>query len=688
MIRRILIANRGEIARRIAVTARRLGIQAVVPWDPKEALGYELRSVISDLWLCPDLGRRHFLDIAEMVRAARESGCDAIHPGFGFLSEKAEFAEATLAAGLTWIGPRPRAIAALGSKASARRVASQVGVAVTEAHGGLNQRSGPEQLEAAAAFGRRVGYPLLAKAVYGGGGKGMRIIHREDDLASGIAAAAAEAAAAFGHDEVLLEQYISNPRHVEVQILGDPKGKVYILGDRDCSVQRRHQKVIEEAPAPNLPPDLRQRLHEGARKIAEAAGYDSAGTAEFMVPLDPAGQPDGRAFFLELNTRLQVEHTVTEEVWGVDLIDLQIRAASGGRIDLDHAGALAPRGHAIQARIYSEDPEQGFFPVAGDVRAFLPCQGPGLRWEVGASGTFGLSSEFDPMLAKAIAYGADRTTAIQRLDHALRCTFFCGPASNISFVREVLVHPAFAQSTLGVSWVESLRSDLISRIHKRRQGLLSAAETLAHSLRRKALRPAPGGMSPRSIAHEIQEQAFRIPSAAAPSHRISSGAGSAGATITRDELRATLTWYDPRTAATTTVFTSHGSGDACYVADHCPQSGPREIIIQLEGETFVFPWDEQGDATLEGATAASATTGATRNNDDRVVSPVPGKIVRVEVKDGAQVEAGQLLFVLESMKMQYEIRAPRPGAVTDLKAEPGKQVRAGEPLTRLKGVDG
>jgi len=430
-VRRVLIANRGEIAVRIARGCRALGLAPVAVYSEADRNAPHVAAADAAACIGPAPARESYLNVDALLAAARTTGADAVHPGYGFLAENAGFAEAVVRAGLTWVGPSPAAIATMGDKLGARATVAKAGVPLVP---GSEVAVG--DAAAATRAARALGYPILVKAAAGGGGKGMRTVATESELADAVAAATREATAAFADGRVYLEKLLVRPRHVEVQVLGDRHGTLVHLGERECSIQRRHQKIVEETPCPVMTPALRAQMTEAALAAARAVDYVSAGTVEFLL------DEGGRFYFLEMNTRLQVEHPVTELVWGVDLVAAQLRVAAGEPLGLTQA-TLAPRGHAIEVRLYAEDPQQQFFPSAGMVLAWREPSGPGVRVDAGIRAGVPVPVDYDPMLAKIAAWGADRPQAIARLADALRETVVLGPTTNLAFLRDVLTHAAF-----------------------------------------------------------------------------------------------------------------------------------------------------------------------------------------------------------------------------------------------------
>jgi acetyl/propionyl-CoA carboxylase alpha subunit len=476
-IRKLFIANRAEIALRIVRTARRLGIETVVPWHAADRHGPALREADHTVQLFGEPPVAAFLDIDGLVRAARDSGCDAIHPGYGFLSENAAFARAVAAAGLVFVGPNAEVIERMGDKIRARRFAVEHGIPVTPA---ADEADDPVSFAERAAA---VGFPLLVKGAAGGGGKGMQIVREPTQLAEAIAVARRESERYFGDGRLFAERFVERPRHIEVQVFGDAHGNVIHLGERECSIQRRFQKLIEETPAPGLDPALRERICAAAVKLATAAGYVNAGTVECIV------SPQGEFFFLEMNTRLQVEHPVTECVTGLDLVEWQLRVAAGEPLPLTQA-QVRWHGHAIEARLLAEDADAGFVPDTGRVRRLRWAEAPGLRIDAGVTQDAPVTADFDSMLAKLVGHGATRMLAISRLQQALQDSVLLGVTVNADYLARVLRHPAFQQGETDTGFLERHREALkpAPLTDEERRLLLAVA---ARALPEPAARPAP-----------------------------------------------------------------------------------------------------------------------------------------------------------------------------------------------------
>jgi len=441
MIEKLIVPNRGEIAVRIARACREMGIASVLAHSDTDDVRYVRSFFDETVSLGSGDARATYLDVGKVIDAARSSGADALHPGYGFLSERAELSAACEDAGIVFVGPKAASIAAMGSKAESRRLMQSLGVPVVPGYDGEDQSR-----ETLAREAERIGYPLLVKASAGGGGKGMKIVRSRQELDPAIESAGREAAKAFGDDRLLLERYIEEPRHVELQIFGDGRGTILHLFERDCSIQRRHQKVVEETPAPRYPDELRQRMAQAAIAAAAGVAYRNAGTVEFIVT------PEGEFYFLEMNTRLQVEHPVTELVAGVDLVRAQIEVAGGATLPWMQE-QLRQRGHAIQVRVYAEDPDDRFLPQSGAIAAYREPSGPGVRVDAGVTRGSEIGVNFDPMLAKLICFAETRDACIDRVSRALRDYVILGTKTNLSWLRRVIGHPAFRAGEVSTRFV-------------------------------------------------------------------------------------------------------------------------------------------------------------------------------------------------------------------------------------------
>jgi acetyl-CoA/propionyl-CoA carboxylase, biotin carboxylase, biotin carboxyl carrier protein len=619
----VLIANRGEIAVRVARTAHALGVGTVAVFtDVDEA------SVHVD---AADVAVRvpSYLDGNKLIDAAHAADAEAVHPGYGFLSENAAFAAAVLEAGLTWIGPPPAAIELMGDKARAKALAREAGVPVVSGREGRDL-----DVEEVRAFAAEHGFPVVIKAVVGGGGKGMRVVRSESELEPGLDAARREARAAFGDDRVLVERYLERPRHIEVQVLADRHGSVIHVGERECSLQRRHQKVVEEAPSPVVDAARRERMGAAAVALARACGYEGAGTVEFIW--GGRDESPGEFFFLEMNTRLQVEHPVTELVYGLDLVEQQLRIAAGEPLAIAQAD-VRPRGHAVEARLYAEDPTNGFLPSTGTVRRYREPGGAGVRVDAGIRAGTEVGTRYDPLLAKVIAHGADRPEALRRLDRALAELELVGVATNAAFTRGLLARDDVRAGEQDTGLLERVLAELPTAPPP---DLLGAAAVAAFRADTAALSVAPGPWRRRIEGHgEVRVD----PREVAAGGRAWSWAARA---LDDGALRIALDGISRRYAVAV-------DADTVWVA----RDGH-----QLEART---------ERPARGAAAALAGS---------LEAPMPGTVLLVHVADGDVVAAGDVLLVLESMKMELPITAPTDGTVTGLALAPGDRVALKQPL--------
>ena len=593
-IETVFIANRGEIANRIRRTADRLGIRAIAP--PTDGPG------------AVDL-----LSVEDVVAAARAASADALHPGFGFLAESPELAEAVTAAGIRWIGPPAAAIRAMGDKAAARRLASGLGVPIVPGYDGVDQSD-----EALGAAADRIGRPLIVKPAAGGGGKGMRVVRPGDQLGDALAASRREGRAAFGDDRLVLERLVENARHVEVQVLFDSHGNGIHLGERDCSIQRRHQKVLEETPSPAVDVGTRRRLTDAALALAGAVGYVSAGTCEFLL------EDDGAFYFLEMNTRLQVEHPVTEAVTGRDLVADQVRIAAGEPLGATQADVVFA-GHAIEARLYAEDPDHGFLPATGRIARLEWPTGPDIRIDSGVEEGVAISDRFDPMLAKIIAHGADRTDAIQRLATALDDVLLLGVTTNLRFLRWLVRRP----EVLG----GDARIDTLDRIWP------------------------PAGDPPAPIP----EDAWATAAAA-----FGGGWRLNAPPIVRLEADGEVR---------SVGAPPHATGPRAWV-----RAGD-EVLVDVDGRSVAIRLAAPPD--VDRAARSAAAHGHAGGPVD-VTAPMPGSVVAVHVAIGAAVDTGDPIATLEAMKMEHAVVSPIPGIVTDLRVAADDQVARGQLLATVE----
>ena len=605
----LLIANRGEIAVRIARTARRLGMRIVGIRLAEERMpdGVDDVAVVGS-----------FLDAEAIIEAAQAMGAGAVHPGYGFLSENPDFAASVQAAGLIWVGPPPAAIAAMGDKAAARREAARQGVPVVPGYDGAAQDDPTLQREA-----ERIGLPLLVKPSSGGGGKGMRVVRSNAELGEALNSARREAQRAFGDDRLILERYVKGPRHVELQVLFDAHGHGVHLGERDCSAQRRQQKIVEESPAPSVTPELRERMGQAALAVASAVGYVNAGTVEFLLA------DDGSFYFLEMNTRLQVEHPVTEAVTGRDLVADQLAIAQGGQLGLPRAYQRL-NGHAIEARLYAEDPEAGFLPATGRL---LEIRWPrGIRIDTGVRQDDAVSDRFDPMLAKLIAHGPTRTAALGRLRAALAETRILGVRTNLRFLRWLLAQPFMTDG--------EMRTDTLSRV------------------------PLPGPPA-------LDEEAWT--GAAAALSRTQAGSTWGGGWRLNSAPRLRIRHGDETRGV---ELPSTGPIPPDSVATD-PASG--EVFIDVAGQSIEFSL-----ATAPSAEEAVRHASGMGDGNATLAAPMPGRVISVRVAEGASVLEHQPLIVIEAMKMEHAVVSPLAGTVARLLVTEGAQVQRGDILAEVR----
>lgn len=672
-INKILVANRGEIACRVMRTCRELGIASVAVYSEADKSALHTDMADEAVLIGPASARESYLDIAKVIAAAQETGADAIHPGYGFLSENEAFAEAAAKAGLIFIGPPVAAIRAMGGKSEAKALMEKAGVPLVPGYHGARQEE-----EFLVAEASKIGYPLLIKASAGGGGKGMRVVETPADFSEALGAAKREAKAAFGDDHVLIEKYLARPRHVEIQVFADQAGHTLYLFERDCSIQRRHQKVIEEAPAPGLPPAVRQKMGMAAVAAAKAIGYVGAGTVEFLL------DTDGSFYFMEMNTRLQVEHPVTEMITGLDLVALQIRVAEGH--DLPFAQKdLAIDGHAIEVRLYAEDPANNFLPGAGQIRYLsYPPQSEGVRIDSGVrEAPFGdgdvISIHYDPMIAKIIVHGRDRAAAIAQMSAALADTHVAGPKTNLNFLRALIAHPAFAQADLDTRFIERYRADLLP---DEKPPASQAARALA-ALGIFKLRVEENTSSilpprdPTSPWHD--RSAWRIGGQDVETLRFSDDSGDYSLKAERVAGEDAWRLHMPDGAVLPVRYMPAAENIGFYA-----MVGPQDyhatvlrdggrLTVMYSGAQEDVIWHDPLNVDAEEETSAG-----------RLTAPMPGKVVAVRVQLGDAVRKGQPLVTVEAMKMEHTIVAPTDGKVSAINANIGEQVDEKRELIALE----
>ena len=622
MFKSVLVANRGEIARRVFATARRLGVETVAVFSEADRDAAHVRDADRAVMIGPAAARDSYLKGERVIAAAKAADAEAIHPGYGFLSENAEFAEAVMAAGLVWIGPPPSAIRAMGLKDAAKSLMAGAGVPVTPGY--LGEDQSPARLKAEA---QKIGFPVLIKAVAGGGGKGMRLVESAEAFEAALASCQREAAASFGDDRVLLETYVTRPRHIEVQVFGDSHGNVVHLYERDCSLQRRHQKVIEEAPAPGMSDQARAAVTEAAVKAAKAVGYVGAGTVEFIADASQGLRGD-RIWFMEMNTRLQVEHPVTEKVTGLDLVEWQFRVAAGEPLPLRQE-EITLSGHAVEARLYAETPSTGFLPSIGRLESFsLPTY---VRVDSGVDEGDVISPFYDPMIAKLIAHAPTRDEAIAELAQACGEVEIFPVKTNAGFLVRCLETPDFIVGSLDTGLIGRQLEALTAPAEPSPEALATAGWAFREAVERKSGETTPW----------VDLKGFRLNAPA---------------------------------VATTRLF----HGDRALEVD-MPLEPSRFIHVVSEEEVVVF---ESGEAFTFRDHPPAADAGGSAS-DGSIRAPMPGKVTQLSVKPGDTVTKGQPLLTLEAMKMEHALAAPFDGTVEELSAQLGAQVAEGTVLAKL-----
>jgi len=640
MFSSLLIANRGEIARRIIRSARDMGIRCVGVYTDADTGAPFIGECDEAVRLAGG-----YLDIAGIVDAARRTGAEAVHPGYGFLSENAAFARAVIEAGLVWVGPSPEVIDRMGDKLAAKALAAELDVPLLPSSEDPNDAA-------------RVGYPLLVKAAAGGGGKGMRVVADADALVEAIAAAKREALGGFGDDRVFLERYIARSRHVEIQILGDAHGNVIHLGERECSIQRRHQKIIEESPSPRIDPVTRQAMAAAALRLARALRYESAGTVEFLVD-----DESGAFFFLEINTRLQVEHPVTEAVTDLDLVREQLRVAAGEPLDIAQE-EVKWCGAAVEARLYAEDPAAGFLPATGRLAAYEPATAPSVRWDSGVASGSVIGVDFDPMLAKVIAHAATRAEAAQRLALALERSHIGGVRTNRDFLVATLRSPEFLAGDTTTDFIDRVAPARALSLDdgELQRAAAVAALWLQGSNRTDAtvLESVPSGwrnarLPDQSVTFTCGEREVNV-----TYRRLRDGSYRVGG---EGEARLYGWWPD---AVDAEIDGRRFRGRVTRIADRLVVATPRGDVELTVQPRFPLPG------------AADVTGG--------LIAPMPGKIIDLRVKEGDRVNAGDVLMILEAMKMEHPMTAPQDGIVTEIHVAMGDQVEGGALLLHVEPI--
>ena len=669
-ITKILIANRGEIACRVIRTARRMGIPTVAVYSDADRDALHVRMADEAVHIGPAPAAQSYLVIDKIVDAAKQTGADAVHPGYGFLSENPDFVRALDKAGITFIGPSAEAIEAMGLKDRAKDLMADAGVPITPGYQGEDQAD-----DVLAKAAEETGFPVLIKAVAGGGGKGMRKVESADQFAEMLASARREAKAAFGNDRVLIEKFITSPRHIEVQVFGDTHGNVVHMFERDCSLQRRHQKVIEEAPAPGMTEEVREAMTSAAVKAAQAVDYVGAGTVEFIVDGSGELRTDG-FYFMEMNTRLQVEHPVTEEITGLDLVEWQIRVARGEA--LPEQGKIAMSGHAIEARIYAEDPANNFLPSVGRIKDLdLPRHHDRgiVREEIGVTHGDEITIYYDPMIAKLIYKGHDRKAAIRGISRALSWTDIAGLKTNIAFLSELVLRPEFIAATHTTSFIDQQIDDLVPHDLGDHPAALALAATAVATRKIRDTLYVEDAYSPWDVKSSWRNN---LP----PSSTV---------LLERDAEKVAVT-VSPRLDKS---WTADVGGEVFHVKSG---GGPRGASIE-EGLCYLGNWsiDVHDDRVclrghktwITGSTRIDVrrpqVTGADQTSPNALTAPMPGTVISVSAAPGDAVTEGQTLLVLEAMKMEMAIKAPRDGVVAEVSTEAGARVSDGDVLVNLEG---
>ena len=652
MFKKILIANRGEIACRVAATASRLGIRTVAVYSEADAQSQHVAMCDESVLVGPSPAKESYLQIERIIAAARESGAEAIHPGYGFLSENEEFAAACEANGMVFIGPPASAIRAMGSKSAAKVLMEKAHVPLVPGYHGERQESDflREQADV-------IGYPVLLKASAGGGGKGLRIVDRSEDFEAALASCKREAINSFGDDRVLVEKYLQRPRHIEIQVFADSQGDCVYLFERDCSVQRRHQKVLEEAPGPGMTPERRQAMGEAAVNAARAVGYVGAGTVEFIA------NQDGSFYFMEMNTRLQVEHPVTEMITGTDLVEWQLRVAAGEPLPMQQQD-LRIDGHAIEARIYAENPEKGFLPSTGSLlhlrlpEAVAFAHGE-VRIDAGVRQGDAITPHYDPMIAKLIVHGDDRSQALARMQQALQAIEIVGPATNVAFLARLIATPAFTNAELDTGLIDRHHALLFPPAEPVPVEMvalwlakLTTPETTSYDPWGSVQGWRLNGRYCRQLRFNCDDQEFAL--------ELDYRRDSRYIAYQSQETMLSQVTVD-QTEVSLLIAGRHISGRVIRVDDR--------FHVFWQGRHRVISWSDP-----------IAHAGESESDDGRLTAPMPGKIVQLMVAEGASVEKGAPLLIMEAMKMEHTISAPAKGKVEALNYAVGDQVAEGAQL--------
>jgi len=676
MFNKVLIANRGEIAVRVARACASLGVRSVAVYSDADRTALHVRACDEAYHIGPSPASESYLRSDKIIEVARQVGCDAIHPGYGFLSENAAFAQAVMDAGLTWIGPSPGAITLMGSKIESKRLAESSGVPVVPGYFGDDQ----SQLRLATEA-ERIGFPVLIKASAGGGGKGMRVIESPGTLREGIEGAQREAQAAFGDSSIMLEKYLQEPRHIEVQVLGDSYGNLIHLGERECSIQRRHQKVAEESPSPIMTDELRATMTASALALARAAGYSNAGTVEFIYQ-------DGEYYFLEMNTRIQVEHPVTEEAIGFDLVEAQLRIAAGEELWIKQEDVRFIS-HAIECRLYAEDPERGFLPSTGKItRLDAAYLGPSVRRDAGVTQGDEVSPFYDPMIAKIITSGATRQEAVRRMQDALGKISVDGPRTNLSFLRWLTAHPQFHAGEFSTRFIERhyqpgdyAQVPVEVVLAGGALALLATQLVLEGEAEKDVWRSVPWRHSRQHLATSllIEDRTFTVElSGTDEPDRWRGTARLDEDTLYDDLVELRLPRRTPGEVFSSFPFLQLGLGD---------KVGLSTIYAEPESrDSFLIAWEgrEYWVRIAPPLSTETLRTPVRLRDRDTLESPMPGKVLKVLVAVGDQVAEDQPLVIIEAMKMEFTVRAPHDGKVARVCFSEGDQVAVGDVLIEME----
>ncbi|SRR5579884_2165449 len=663
--RSVLIANRGEIAVRVIQACQELGLRAIAVYSDADRAALHVQRADAAYRIGPPPAAESYLNVPALLEAARVSGAEAVHPGYGFLAENADFAQACLDAGLVFVGPPPGAIRAMGNKSAAKRLMEQAGVPVVPGYQGEAQDDATFEREAA-----RIGFPLLVKAAAGGGGRGMRVVPGLAALPEALESARREALAAFGDPMLLLERYVSPARHVEVQVFADQQGQTVHLGERECSIQRRHQKVVEEAPSPAVSPELRQAMGQAAVRAALAVGYVSAGTVEFV--LDEQGQ----YYFLEMNTRIQVEHPVTELVTGLDLVQLQLRVAAGEPLPFRQEDVHWD-GHAIECRIVAEDPRRGFAPQTGTLAVFEPPRGVGIRNDVGTYAGDTIGMYYDSLLAKLIVHGRDRAQAISRLRWALEHYRVGGVGTNLELLRFIVDHPEFRAGRTFTNFIPEFWRPESSSGAPPLEALLAAvaSDLLASGI--------ASGVGPRGMSDDVWRAAgaWRIARGGMP-FRFRAGDRLLSATVERDEQ---VNGWQIEVEGETVTITADPLGDHGVLLRRGEETLSAQVVrdgerllVQLDGRAYTLTREPASNVE------AAEASGSGESAHGQIAAPMPAKVVKVLVRPGERVKPHQTLVVLESMKIEHLVEAPYAAVVERVRCRAGEVVPEGAVLVDLE----